>query len=103
MANKIINHIKEEITFENVLMSALKTPGVKINRAKFLRKELIKYCREAQVEAAIKESPARAGIPKDIINKISLQVINSDICRRCRLCYSCSWWSTVWRIDFCGV
>ncbi len=47
MANEIVNRIKEEITFENVLMAAMKTPGVKINRAKFLRKELIRYCKEA--------------------------------------------------------
>ena len=78
MANEIVNRIKEEITFENVLMAAMKTPGVKINRAKFLRKELIRYCKEAQVEEAIKGNPAKAGISKDIINKVSLQVINYE-------------------------
>ena len=31
MANEIVNRIKEEMTFENVLMAAMKTPGVKIN------------------------------------------------------------------------
>ena len=78
MANEIVNKIKNELTFEKVLMTAMKTPGVKINRAKFLRKELRKYCREAQVEKAIKESPAKAGISKDIINKVSQQVINYE-------------------------
>lgn len=78
MANDIVNKIKDELTFEKVLMTAIKTPGVKINRAKFLRKELRKYCREAQVEEAIKGNPAKAGISKDIINKVSQQVINYE-------------------------
>ena len=40
MAN-IIKSVKDELTFENVLLTAMRTPGVKINREKFLRKKLI--------------------------------------------------------------
>lgn len=43
MAN-VAKRLKQELTFENVFAAAMKTPGVKINRAKFLRKELKKYC-----------------------------------------------------------
>ncbi|MDD7520580.1 MAG: hypothetical protein PUK26_00620 [Lachnoclostridium sp.] len=74
----LVEKVKGELTFENVLMMALKTPGVKINRTKFLRKELIKYCSEDEVAEAIKGNPAKAGISKDIINKVSLQVINYE-------------------------
>ena len=47
--NELIEKVKDELTFENVLVMALKTPGVKIDRARFLRKELIKYCSEDEV------------------------------------------------------
>lgn len=74
----IIQTVKEELTFENVLMAAVRTPGVKINREKFLRKELIKYCQESVIDEAIKSNPAKAGIPKEVINKVSKQVINYE-------------------------
>ncbi len=74
----IVQKIKEELTFENVLQAAFKTPGVKIKRDKFLRKELIKYCHEDVVREAIRYNPAKAGIPKKIINKISMNVIDYE-------------------------
>ncbi len=70
MANAM-QTIKDDLTFENVLMTAMRTPGVKINRAKFLQKELIKYCPEQVVIEAIDSNPAKAGISKEIINKVS--------------------------------
>lgn len=77
MAN-IAETIKNELTFENILMAAMRTPGVKINRTKFLKKELIKYCSEDAVNEAIKSNPAKAGISKKTINKVSMQVINYE-------------------------
>ena len=79
MANaNIVNKVKEELSLENVLMLAIKTPGVKIKRDVFLRKELIKYCREDVIEEAIKGNPAKAGIPKSLINKIARSVIDYE-------------------------
>lgn len=43
-----------------------------------MRKELIKYCSEDEVEETINGNPAKAGISKDIINKVSMQVINYE-------------------------
>lgn len=77
MAN-IVQTIKNELTFENVLVTAMQTPGVKIDRAKFLKKELIKYCPEAVIEDAIQGNPAKAGISKQIIDKVSKQVVNYE-------------------------
>lgn len=74
----ILNSVKNELTFENVLVTAMRTHGVKTDRAKFLRKELIKYCPEDQIKEAIKTNPAKAGISKRLINKISKQVINFE-------------------------
>lgn len=77
MAN-IIETVKNELTFENVLMKAMHTPGVKVNRIKFLQKELIKYYPQEVVDEAIKNNPAKAGVSKTIVNKISQQVINYE-------------------------
>ena len=67
----LMEKIKNEITFENVLMGAIKTPGVKINRDVFLRKELKKYYPEIVINEAIVYNPAKAGVPLDMVNKIS--------------------------------
>lgn len=76
--SEVINKIKEELTFQNVLRAAMKTPGVKINRSKFLKKELAKHVAPEVIEQAIKKNPAQAGISKSIINKVSSQVINYE-------------------------
>ena len=74
----LISTVKNELTFENVLLTAMRTPGVKINRAKFLKKELIRYYSEQIVDEAIRTNPARAGVSKETVNNISLQVINYE-------------------------
>lgn len=78
MANTAAQTIRNELTFENILMTAMRTPGVKINRSTFLRKELIKYYPEDVVNEAVAGNPAQAGISKELINKISKQVINYE-------------------------
>ena len=74
MAN-VFDTVKEQLTLENVLSAAIRTPGVRVDRAVFLWKELLRYCREDVIETAIQYNPARAGIPKKVINKISQTVI----------------------------
>lgn len=74
----IVKAVKNEMTFEKVLAAAMHTPGVRINREKFLRKELLRYCAEDIIADVIKNNPAKAGISKELINKISKQVINYE-------------------------
>ncbi len=74
----IVQKAREELTFENVIAVAMKTPGVKVNRAKFLRKELKKYCSDEVISYAIETNPAKAGISKRLIDKISLQIVNYE-------------------------
>lgn len=74
----IIKTEKNKETFENVLMKAMHKRGVKIDRERFLRKELIKYCPEEIIDKAITDNPAKAGISKNTINIISKQVINYE-------------------------
>lgn len=63
---------------EDIVQQAMKLPVVKVNREKFLRKELIKYYPEDVVDLAIKKNPAYAGIEKEKINEVSKQVINYE-------------------------
>ena len=74
----IVETVKNELTFDKVIMTALRTPGVKINRAKFLQKELTKHCSECEIKEAIRYNPARAGISKETIYKVSTAVINYE-------------------------
>jgi hypothetical protein len=53
--------------FTQVLDAAAKLPGVRINRAVYLRAALKRHCSEEQIERAIAESPAAAGIPFEVI------------------------------------
>ena len=66
------------LALESVLATAMKMPGVKINREDFLRKELKKYCDERTIDMAIQYNPAKAGISKNIINKVSETVIDYE-------------------------
>ena len=59
----------------DLILMALKVPGVKINRAEFLRKEFFKNHPEEQIELAIANTPAKAGIEREEIDKIADEVI----------------------------
>ncbi|MDR2712606.1 MAG: EcsC family protein [Clostridiales bacterium] len=48
--------------FEKILRSAMELPGVRINRADFLKKELSKYHDDDVVNKAIATNPAQAGV-----------------------------------------
>lgn len=73
------NKISEiDINPQDVLVNALRIPGVKIARSEFLFKELIKYYPEEQVLKAISSNPASVGIPREKINDIADQVIDYE-------------------------
>lgn len=56
-------------TFTQVLDTAAKLPGVRINRSAYLRSALRRYCPDEQIEQAITHSPAAAGIPLTVITR----------------------------------
>ncbi len=62
----------------DIIMMALKVPGVKVDREKFLRKEFKRYCKKSQIEIAIAENPATAQIDSGLINKIADEVIKFE-------------------------
>lgn len=56
-------------TFSQALNVAAKLPGVRIDRAAYLRTALKRHCTEDQVERAIADGPAAADIPLRIITE----------------------------------
>jgi len=70
--------INKYITPEEIIAQVIKLPNVKVDRAAFLHKELIRYYPEETVNTAIEHNPAYAGIDKETINKIADQVIQQE-------------------------
>jgi len=58
-------------TFGKTLVVATKLPGVRINRAAYLRRSLARYCTDEQIRRAIAETPAAAKIPTDVLTAIA--------------------------------
>ena len=69
---------KFSFSTEDVLRQAMKVPLVKVERAKFLKKELIGHYSEDVIDKAIEKNPACAGIEREKINEIAKQVINYE-------------------------
>jgi len=66
------------IGIEDIIVLAIKTPGVYINRAKFLQNELFKNHPQDVIEKAIRTTPALAGIPTSEIDKNAEHVIKRE-------------------------
>lgn len=67
-----------EIDVEDIIIYGIKTPGIRINRAEFLQKELFKNYPQEVIDIAIKCNPARAGIPSEEIDRIAGEVIKYE-------------------------
>lgn len=62
----------------DLILMALKVPGVKIKRADFLQKELFKHCEQEVIDEAIATTPANAKIDPALIDKIADDVIKFE-------------------------
>ena len=69
---------KLDQSLQGFLMAGLSAPGVRIDRASFLRNVLSKHCPENVVSAAIQYNPAKAGISKDKIQRLAENAINLE-------------------------
>src|SRR6478672_4031703 len=67
--NREIEH--SALKFSEVLDLAAKLPGVRINRAAYLSVALKRHCTEEQIERAIAQTPAAAGISLKIITGVA--------------------------------
>ena len=67
-----------QVGIEDVIVLSLKSPGVYINRAAFLKKQLFKNHPQEVIEKAINTTPALAGISPEEIDRIADAVIISE-------------------------
>ena len=78
----IVNLIDEngngEIDIEDIVVKGLRVPGIRINRAAFLQKELFKHYPQEVIDDAILFYPAHANIKPEDIDKIADEVIKYE-------------------------
>lgn len=67
--------------FTQVLDAAARLPGVRIDRAAYLRTALKRYCSEEQIAQAIDETPAGAGVSRDVVEKVAATSIKFETSR----------------------
>ncbi|MCQ2452323.1 MAG: EcsC family protein [Oscillospiraceae bacterium] len=68
----------KQVKWESILVSAMRTPGVKINREEYLRKTLTIYFPDVMLKKAIEANPAKAGMNRHVINRISRREIRAE-------------------------
>jgi len=64
-----------EIDIEDFIILALQTPGIRVNRANFLQKELFNKYPQETIDDAIAFNPIHAKIDRRVIDKIADEVI----------------------------
>ena len=64
--------------FDQTLRASSQMPGVRIDRDKFLRSELKRFCDAEQVDRAVATTPADAGVSIDVVNQIANSVIKFE-------------------------
>ncbi len=67
-----------QIDSVDIILLALKIPGVKVNREEFLRKEFFKNHPQDVIDKAIETTPALAGIPAEEVDNIADEVIKFE-------------------------
>ena len=78
MINALDENGDGKIDIEDIIILGLKVPGIRINRADFLKKELSKNYTQKTIDDAIKYNPMHANISIDEINKIAEEVIKYE-------------------------
>lgn len=64
--------------FTQLLEAVVRLPGVRIDRTAYLRAALRPYCPENQVERAVATTPATAGVPKAVLDKVAAAAIRLE-------------------------
>ena len=67
-----------QVGIDDIIILAIKTPGVHIDRSNFLQKELFKNHPQSVIDKAIKSTPAQAGISAEEIDAIADAVIKAE-------------------------
>ena len=67
-----------EVDIEDIILKAMKIPGIKINRESFLTKELSNICNDKTINEAIQHNPLSAGIDMQVIDKLADDTIKYE-------------------------
>ena len=67
--------------WNGILGAALKIPGARLDRASFLRTALLPCSSPAIVEAAIRETPAKAGVRREVVSRVAKEAIKWHLVR----------------------
>lgn len=80
--NKVISTLDQNndgtLDIEDIITLGFKAPMVRVDREKFLRKELQFKCTAEQIDEAIASTPAKAGISMNIIDDVADEVIKAE-------------------------
>ena len=72
-----VNH-DGNVDIEDIIVLALKTPGIKVDRCSFLKNEFRVHYSPEIIDEALETTPLNAGIPLNDINKIADAVIQHE-------------------------
>ncbi|MEV0020987.1 hypothetical protein AB0H45_01960 [Streptomyces atroolivaceus] len=67
-----------ESRFSALLAGAARLPGVRVDRAAYLRTALARHCSEDDVRRAVEETPAAAGIPLEVLDRVANESIRYE-------------------------
>ncbi|MFG2175789.1 hypothetical protein ACGFMO_31235 [Streptomyces niveus] len=67
-----------ESRFSALLVGAVRLPGVRIDREAYLRTALARHCSEDELRRAIEETPAAAGIPLAVLDRVANESIRYE-------------------------
>lgn len=67
-----------QIDIEDIVILVLRTPGMKINRAKFLETQLKDKYTQESVDKAVASSPVKAGIPLEELDQMAAACIATE-------------------------
>lgn len=67
-----------KVDIEDIIILGLRTPGVKVERNRFLANEFRAHYDAATIEKAVRTTPMKAGISLEEINKIADAVIQHE-------------------------
>ena len=78
IVNQLDQNGNGELDIADIIALAVQVPGIHVNRASFLQKELFKNHTQDVIDAAISTTPALAGISSEEIDKIAEEVIKFE-------------------------
>ncbi|MFI2778717.1 hypothetical protein [Streptomyces sp. ALB3] len=76
----VTGHVSEnpESRFSALLSGAARLPGVRVDREAYLRTALARHCSEDEVRRATEETPAAAGIPLAVLDRVANESIRYE-------------------------